>query len=158
MNSKFTTLLTFFIFTICFTASAQDEMFKVLVSKGANQVTSPKAPATNLTIGKKLYKEDKITVGANGYLGLAHNCGKTIEIKTPGTYEVSKLAAEVAAQNKGICKKYVDFVVGEMTSQDEDMAKNKYKYMAVTGSVDRGGEVKNHLIRTDGNSHTTLQD
>lgn len=124
-----------------FAVTAQTEIFKVLASKGDNKVSSSNGAWTNMTIGKKLYKTDKITIGANGYLGLAHSCGKTIEIKKPGTYEVNKLSSEVASQNKGVCKKYVDFVVGEMTSQEEDMSKNKYKYMAVTGSVDRGGAV-----------------
>lgn len=135
MKYKLTLL---FIVSILFgySASAQ-EVFKVLASKGNNKLTTSNG-SSGVTIGKKLYKNDKITVAQGGYLGLAHSSGKTIELKTPGTYEVNKLSSEVASQNKGICKKYVDFVVGEMTAQDEDMAKNRYKYMAVTGSVERG--------------------
>lgn len=128
-----------------FVATAQDEMFKVLASKGENKVSSSGGAWTTMTIGKKLHKNDKIVVAANGYLGLAHSCGKTIEIKKAGTYEVGKLASEVAAQNQGVCKKYVDFVVGEMTTQEEDMSKNKHKYMAVTGSVERGFGVKSFI-------------
>src|SRR6202044_1238840 len=64
--------------------------------------------------------------------------GKTIELKLKGEYAVSKLSDEVKAQNSGISKKYVDFVVGEMTNQNEDINKNRHKYMAVTGSVERG--------------------
>lgn len=140
MNCKSTPLIILLFSFISFSAIAQDEIFKVLASKGSNKVSAGNANG-NITIGKKLYKTDKITVASGGYLGLVHNCGKTIEIKKAGTYEVGRLSSEVAAQNKGVCKKYVDYVVGEMTAQDEDMAKNKYKYMAVTGSVDRGGKV-----------------
>jgi hypothetical protein len=117
---------------------AQDEMFKVLASKGTNKYsTAASADQKAILIGKKLFKDDKIIVGENSYLGLAHKSGKTIELKKPGTYEVSKLSSEVASQNAGVAKKYVDFVAGEITSTDEDMAKNRHKYMAVTGSVER---------------------
>jgi hypothetical protein len=117
---------------------AQDEMFKVLASKGANKFsTGSSADQKAILIGKKLFKDDKIIVGENSYLGLAHKSGKTIELKKPGTYEVSKLSSEVASQNAGVAKKYVDFVAGEINSTDEDMAKNRHKYMAVTGSVER---------------------
>ncbi len=117
-------------------ANAQDELFKVLASNGDNKVTSG-ANTAKVTIGRKLYTGDKVQLAANGYLGLVHKSGKTIELKKPGSYSMTQLAREVDVQNLGICKKYVDFVVGEMTSQEEDISKNKYKYMAVTGSVER---------------------
>ncbi|MBX9851024.1 MAG: hypothetical protein K2X86_04615 [Cytophagaceae bacterium] len=117
---------------------AQDEMFKVLASKGTTKVVSPGSSEQKpVLVGKKLFKDDKIIVGEGSYLGLAHKSGKTIELKKAGTYEVGKLASEVAAQNATVSKKYVDFVAGEIASKDEDMAKNRYKYMQVTGSVTR---------------------
>jgi len=48
------------------------------------------------------------------------------------------LSSQVASQNAGMGKKYVDFMVGEMTAKSEDMTKNRHKYMDVTGSVERG--------------------
>lgn len=135
-----TSIFTFFLsLLITSLAIAQEETFKVLASKGDNKVLVNGAEQKVL-IGKKLFNNDKIVVGENAYLGLAHKSGKTIELKKAGTYEVSKLSGEVASQNASVAKKYVDFVAGEMSSKDEDMAKNRHKYMAVTGSVERGSE------------------
>ncbi|MFN6944243.1 MAG: hypothetical protein ACK4ND_04810 [Cytophagaceae bacterium] len=132
------------IFSFLFLASnvfAQDDIFKVLVSKGANQVALGGATTFEaVKIGSKLGKDDKLTIAENGYIGLAHSSGKTIEIKKAGTYEIKTLIAEVAKQNVSSNKKYVDFVVGEMTATNEDMAGNRHKYMSVTGSVERGGD------------------
>jgi len=123
------------------TLFAQDELFKVLVTKGDNKYTS----ATNTTpqalvVGKKLLSNDKVIIGTGGYLGLAHKSGKTIELKTPGTYDVTKLVAQVSTQNASVSEKYVNYVAGQMTSNNEDLAANRHKYMAVTGSVERGTE------------------
>lgn len=120
---------------------AQDqELFKVLASKGTIKYTSGSSTESKpIVIGKKLYKNDQIVVGTNSYLGLVHTSGKTIEVKKPGTYKVSELSSEVTTQNSSVSKKYVDFVMGEMTSNNEDMTQNRHKYMGVTGSVERGG-------------------
>jgi hypothetical protein len=138
MKAKFLSVI-FSLLILSASAYAQDEMFKVLASKGANKVVSPNsAEQKPVLIGKKLYKDDKIIVAENSYLGLAHKNGKTIELKKAGTYEISKLSSEVASQNAGVAKKYVDFVAGEMTSTNESMAKDRHKYMAVNGAVERG--------------------
>lgn len=129
-----TLILTAFLFS--FYGYAQEELFKVLASSGQNEVVTNEG-SSKVTIGKSLYQGDKVKVASGGYLGLAHKSGKTIELKKPGSYTLSELSKQVEDQNKGVCKKYVDFMVGEMTSQDEDISKNKYKYMAVTGSVER---------------------
>ena len=124
---------------LLFQAKAQTALFNVLASKGAvKYVASGTTEEKTMIIGKKLFPQDKIVVGENSYLGLAHSGGKTIEIKRPGSYEVSSLSAEVANQNASVSKKYVDFLAGEINNNGQDMSKNKYKYMAVTGSVERG--------------------
>src|SRR5438034_285917 len=128
MKTKFFSLLVILLVSIT-SLFAQDAVFKVLASKGANKVISTTTGEQKILIGKKIVATDKIVIGEGGYLGLAHSNGKTIELKKPGTYEVSKLSGEVAAQNAGVAKKYVDYVAGEMASQDEDMAKNRHKYM-----------------------------
>ncbi len=123
---------------LLFQAKAQTALFNVLASKGAvKYVASGTTEEKTMIIGKKLFPQDKIVVGENSYLGLAHSGGKTIEIKRPGSYEVSSLSAEVANQNASVSKKYVDFLAGEINNNGQDMSKNKYKYMAVTGSVER---------------------
>jgi hypothetical protein len=125
---------------LLFQAKAQTALFNVLASKGAvKYVSAGSTEEKTMIIGKKLFPQDKIVVGENSYLGLAHSGGKTIEIKRPGHYEVSSLSAEVANQNASVSKKYVDFLAGEINNNGQDMSKNKYKYMAVTGSVERGG-------------------
>ncbi|MDB5257110.1 MAG: hypothetical protein JWM14_1805 [Chitinophagaceae bacterium] len=123
---------------LLFQAKAQTALFNVLASKGAvKYVSAGSTEEKTMIIGKKLFPQDKIVVGENSYLGLAHSGGKTIEIKRPGHYEVSSLSAEVANQNASVSKKYVDFLAGEINNNGQDMSKNKYKYMAVTGSVER---------------------
>jgi len=137
-------LLALVIFLVSTVSYAQEEMFKVLASKGSNKLqTSGTTTWAAVFVGKRLAKGDKITIGENGYLGLAHSkTGKTIELKKAGTYEVSKLAGEVAAQNASTNTKYANYLAGQMEkSGSEDMAKNKYKYMAVTGSVERGSGI-----------------
>lgn len=128
---------------------AQDsgEIFRVLASKGSNKVIlSGSTEEKPLFIGKKLNKGDKIVLSEGCYLGLVHKSGKTIELKKSGSFPVEKLSSEVASQNASLGKKYVDFVVGEMTAKEEDMAKNRHKYMQVTGSVERGTESKIDLL------------
>jgi hypothetical protein len=139
MKSTFTTLSLFLAVVIPSFSQDNDALFKVLASKGSNKYLSLNtSDETPLVIGKKLTKGDKIVIDENGYAGLAYKSGKTIEIKKPGTYEVNQLVPQVNAQNAGLSKKYIDFVVGEMTASAEDMSKNRHKYMAVTGSVERG--------------------
>jgi hypothetical protein len=133
-------LLLAFVFVLSAAYAFAQEEFKVLATKGGNKHQPQGSGVWNpLLVGKKLLKGDKITLEENGYLGLAHKNGKTIELKKAGTYEVNKLAGEVSAQNASTTKKYVDYLAGEMgKGEEEDMAKNRYKYMAVTGSVERG--------------------
>jgi hypothetical protein len=130
------------VYLLSHVSFAQTEMFKVLASKGTNKVTTNNTEWKPIKVGDKLTQQEKITLDENSYLALAHSNGKTIELKQKGTYEISKLSEELKAQNSGISKKYVDFVVGEMTNQNEDIAKNRHKYMAVTGSVERGQKMQ----------------
>ena len=134
------------LYLLCNISFAQSEMFKVLASKGINKASTNNVDWKPIKVGDKLTQQDKITLDENSYLALAHSSGKTIELKQKGTYEVSKLSEELKAQNSGVSKKYVDFVVGEMTNQNEDIAKNRHKYMAVTGSVERGTEASISLL------------
>jgi hypothetical protein len=115
---------------------AQDEIFKVLITKGANKVVTT-ATQEDLIVGKKIFGTDKIIIATGGYLGLSHKSGKTIELKNPGTYEVAKLVEQVSSQNASVSAKYVNYVAGQMTADNEDLAANRYKHMAVTGSVER---------------------
>jgi hypothetical protein len=126
------------IFATSILSFAQDEIFKVLITKGSNKaIVASSTTPQDLIVGKKLYATDKVVVGTGGYLGLSHKSGKTIEIKTAGTYEVAKLVEQVTTQNASVSSKYVTYVAGQMTANNEDLAANRYKHMAVTGSVER---------------------
>jgi len=118
---------------------AQDEMFRVLATKGGNKLQNTGANDWKpVFVGKKLLKGDKITIAENGYIGLAHKSGKTIELRKAGTYEVAKLAGEVNTQNASAQKKYVDYLASEAKkNEDNNMARDRYKYMQATGSVER---------------------
>jgi hypothetical protein len=120
-------------------AMAQDEMFRVLATKGGNKLQNTGASDWKpVFVGKKLIKGDKITIAENGYIGLAHKSGKTIELRKAGTYEVAKLAGEVGTQNASAQKKYVDYLASEAKkNEDNNMARDRYKYMQATGSVER---------------------
>ncbi|MCS6823099.1 MAG: hypothetical protein NZ529_02300 [Cytophagaceae bacterium] len=137
-------ILVLAVFLSASFAYSQEEMFKVLASKGGNKLqTSGTTEWKPLFVGKKLLKGDKIIIAENGYLGLVHKTGKTIELKKPGTYEVAKLNSEVAVQNTSASKRYVDYVAGEMSKSVENGTASRYKNMAVTGSVERGlNEIK----------------
>jgi hypothetical protein len=138
MKTKALHFIFLFIF-LSVTGYSQDFLFTVLATKGANKYAAPGSNEwKTITPGKKLSKDDKLSIEENGYIGMVHKSGKTIEIKKAGTYEVGKLNSEVAAQNSSITKKYVEYVTSELTNTgSEDMASNRHKYMDVTGSVER---------------------
>lgn len=113
---------------------AQTEAFKVLASRGKNTLGDGSA----IFAGKKLASTDVIKVADNSYLGLIHSSGRTLELKSAGTYKVSELSTQVLAKNISVTKKYSDYVVGELTKSDAGDANSNYqKNMKVTGSVER---------------------
>jgi hypothetical protein len=141
MKISITLLLSGFLMSFA-NAQENDDLFKVLASKGSNKIiASGSTEEKPLVIGKKLHKDDVIVLSENGYLGLAHKNGKTIELKKTGTLAINELASEVASQNATLTKKYVDFVIGEISVKNDNMAENRHKFMAVTGSVERGSDL-----------------
>lgn len=128
------------IFTLFCTFSlyAQEELFKVLVNKGKNQVDHAKP----LFAGSKIHKGQIITVVPGGYLGLIYKNGRSMELKTPGDYTVESLEKNAIASSGSFSKKYADLVMNEMTKSTEDLAANRKKNSSVTGSVERGEKDK----------------
>ncbi len=121
--------LSFSVFTY-----AQTEVFKVLASRGKNTLVD----GSSVFAGKKLLATDVIKVSENSYLGLIHNSGRTLELKTPGSYKISDLSSQVIAKSSSVTKKYSDYVVSELTKSDGgDIHANYQKNMKVTGSVER---------------------
>ncbi|MFN8414884.1 MAG: hypothetical protein U0U66_00990 [Cytophagaceae bacterium] len=141
------------------TVFAQNEVFRVLITKGDNKYTAATGSAASpLLVGSKLLNTASVTVGTAGYVALAHvSTGKTIEVKTAGSYTVAKLVEQVNLQNASVSSKYMNYVTGQMASAgNEDLNANRQKYMSVTGSVERGdnpiivyAESKNAVIAND---------
>lgn len=130
------TVIISFVFVTVF-AQDQKEIFRVLASKGDAKVLcngewSIIYPTT------QLHENDKLKLNKNSYVGIIHNLGTTIELKNPGTYNVNDLAKKLSTTNSGLSHKYADYVLGELAkSNDKDLNKEHYKYMAVTGAVER---------------------
>lgn len=118
-----------------FTASAQEYVFKVLANKGNNSVKIEGADWTSLKTGQSLNSGDELKLSEEAYLGLMHNSGKTLEVKTPGSHTVSGLAANLKSKNTSVASKYADFVMNKMS--DDEGSGDYRKSMGATGAVDR---------------------
>lgn len=136
-------IITLLVFTLFSRMSsqpvyAQEFAFKVLASKGENAVSHDATGWKALKTGSKLSKEDKVKLAENSFLGLVHKSGKTLELKTPGTYSITDLSAKIGAATGSINQRYVDFVINEMTKEEKgDVNKNRHKNMGIEGKVER---------------------
>lgn len=119
-------------------AFAQDYAFRVLASKGQNMVKSGSSDWQSLKTGAKLNSGEEVKLAANGYLGLVHSSGKTMELKEASTYNISKLSSELGSSSQNIASKYADFVMSKMSPEEKE--ENRRKYASVTGAVERGSE------------------
>lgn len=115
----------------CLTSFAQNYSFKVLGSKGNNQ-----ADGNHLTVGSKVLSDQIIKVVDGGYLGLAHNSGKTLEIKISGMYKVSELESKVSLKEQSLTDRYTSFILDELTSS-KPVASHYATRRVKTGSVTR---------------------
>ncbi len=115
----------------------QGYTFRIMVSKGANQVkVSGAADWQAVRVGAKLNDGDQLKVAENGYIGLVHSSGKTKELKTAGEYSISELASSIVASSQNIASKYADYVISKMSPEEREA--NRRKYASVTGAVERG--------------------
>lgn len=114
---------------LSFGALAQESgyAFRVLINKGKNEIKSGGSwlPAK---VGSSIGSKDEIKVPENGYLGLVHVSGKSIELKEAKTYMVADLSAKMG-QNSSVLNKYTDFIISNNTQK---------KGLVATGAVDRG--------------------
>lgn len=125
-------------------------IFKVLASKGQVMLGNEK-----LKVGMQLSTNQNIEIGGDAYLCLATlSDNKIIELtaKDKGKHNTKDILAKVPA-NQNWQKSYVDFVVNELTKQDNGgvNAKNRFQHMNKTGAVKRGGVAKSFIedIRKD---------
>lgn len=128
---KISLFFSLFMF-LAFSMNAQ-YAFKVLAAKGSNQVLTSGA-WNKISAGAKVNTGEKLKLTEGGYLGLIHKSGKTVELKTTGTFDVAELEAKVIAGKSNFGAKYGTFVADGMFAANAD-AKNSYDR---TGSVHRG--------------------
>ncbi|MGC3947491.1 MAG: hypothetical protein QM762_23745 [Chryseolinea sp.] len=131
---KYTSTLIFAL--IATVAWGQDYSFKVLASKGNNEIKTNGAWVP-LKTGASLRTGDELKLASNGYIGLVHKKGKPLEVKTPGSYQVAQLESQVN-NGSGIVAKYTDFI---LSNTSPEVKKNN---LSATGAVDRG---EYHAIR-----------
>lgn len=128
-------ILVVVLFLGNYTVNAQAYVFKVLANKGDNSVKIEGAEWTKLKTGQSLNSGDELKLSDEAYLGLMHNSGKTLEVKTPGSHTVSGLAANLKSKNTSVASKYADFVMNKMS--EDDGSGDYRKSLGATGAVDR---------------------
>lgn len=110
-------------------AVGQDYAFKVMASKGSNEVKSGDSWQV-VKPGASLKSGDELKLAENSYLGLIHATGRPVEVRTPGTHKVADLAAKLQP-GQSVLNKYTDFIL----SSNAEGKKNK---LSATGAVHRG--------------------
>ena len=128
--------LTLLFVLVASFASAQDYAFKVLATKGANEVKSG-TDWVPLKTGASLRANDELKISENAYVGLVHSKGTPLELKKAGNYPVKKLEDEIKPST-GVLNKYTDFILSS------NSAENKKDRLSATGAVDRG---ENYAIK-----------
>lgn len=122
------------ILMVCATLGmSQSYTFKVLASKGVTQVDNGSGWAV-LKTGTKLNKNSKVKVSSGSYVGLMHSSGKTMELKSAGTYSVENLSGKLNNSKSSFTSKYASFVMNKMDASESGQSYN------TTGSVSRGIE------------------
>ncbi len=124
-------LLSAFL-SIIFTINAQDHVFRIMATKGANKIQKGTSWSA-ISTGTKMYKGNKIQIASSGYVGLIHKTGRTLELKTAGVYDIISLESKLGSSSNSFAEKYAKFAFNDM-----DVSTKKH---SVTGSVTRGQEM-----------------
>ncbi|UII27691.1 hypothetical protein LVD15_04510 [Fulvivirga maritima] len=127
---KFNLLNLILLLLIVGVAHGQNYTFKVLANKGENKFKSG-SEWQEVKTGAALQAMDDLVLSKGAYVGLVHKSGKTLELKTAGTYKVKDLESKVGGGTSSVASKYADFVLSKMTAETQ---KNRLKS---TGSVTR---------------------
>ena len=119
-------------------ATSQDYVFRVLANKGTNQVrkAGTSQPAT-LKTGAKLNRSDQIIAVAGSYIGLVHRTGKTMEIRTPGTHNISDLESKESKGTASVANRYMNFVMNKMNEGEGNVNADYRRNSNATGAVER---------------------
>ena len=113
--------------------------FKVMAVKGKVQAIKD-GKTEDLKAGASLSKNDKLKLNdVKSYLSLVHSSGKTIELKNQGNYNVSELSSKVAAMKNSVSQRFANYVIDEISSSKDLLAKGNVKEnMGTTGATERG--------------------
>ena len=123
---------------LLYPAFAEPPEFNVLAANGKPLVKKSGGKWHKLSAGDKLFKNDVIKISKDSYLGMVHSSGRTKELTSPGTYDVSKLSKEVASKKNSLTKRIADFVFSEISDADDLLSSYDYhEYMDLTGAVER---------------------
>ena len=119
-------------------ATSQDYIFRVLANKGTNQVKiAGTSQPTSLKTGSKLNGGDQIITVAGSYIGLVHRTGKTMEIRTAGTHNISDLEGKVSKGTASIANRYMNFVMNKMNEREGSLSTDYRRNSNATGAVER---------------------
>ncbi|MGL1889794.1 MAG: hypothetical protein OCD76_24990 [Reichenbachiella sp.] len=131
----YTTLLIFFLVNTSF---GQGFVFRVLASKGLNQVKKATSGETiSLKTGATLMSGDEIIAADGAYIGLMHKTGRTIEVRNAGVTKITDLESKLASTQNDVANKYAQFVMNKMNEGDGDVNKDYRQNMKATGAVER---------------------
>ncbi|OJJ15858.1 hypothetical protein BKI52_36680 [marine bacterium AO1-C] len=121
--------------TLSYGVSQAQYAFRVLASSGQSKIAGK---TKKLYVGTTLQSSNKVTVSPRSYLSLVHKSGGTVQISKAGTYSVSSLEQKLAKTKASASKRYATYIISELTKNGkENINRNRYKYMNVTGSVKR---------------------
>lgn len=121
--------------TLSYGVSQAQYAFRVLASSGQSKISGQ---AKKLYVGTTLQSKNRVTVSPRSYLSLVHKSGGTVQISKAGTYSISSLEQKLAKTKASASKRYATYIISELTKNGkENINRNRYKYMNVTGSVKR---------------------
>lgn len=133
---SFIIILLVTVSTVAMGQSNQGFVFRVLASKGDNQVKkAADGQKTNLRPGTTLMQNDEIIASSGAYIGLMHRTGRTIELRTPGVTKITDLETKLANSKTSVASKYANYVLAKMEGEENNG--NYRARMKATGAVER---------------------
>ena len=125
-------LLPLFIILFCCSFSFCEEIRFIVLTVNGNVSLIRDTNVTVVKAGDKISDNDKLKVGKKSYIDVAYKDGKTLEIKSAGTYNTSRLIAIVNSKKNSSAKKFSRFVLAEFVKLLTYLGN-----MKVTGAVER---------------------
>lgn len=115
-------ILLLYISLLALTSNAQ-YVFKVLAAEGGTQIYSNNT-WENAVAGTEINTNEKIKITNNGYLGLIHQDGEILELKTIGVYSLVDLETKVSAKNSTLGTTYGALVSQGMFAANTNATSN----------------------------------